>query len=56
MIYDGHAYCFPSLHGDGGFQNKEDFKKYQQVAISHHFQPVWVDSNRSIITDTSKIR
>ena len=55
MIYDGHAYCFPSLHGDGGFQNKEDFKKYQQVAISHHFQPVWVDSNRSIITDTSKI-
>jgi len=55
MIYDGHAYCFPSLYGLGGFNDLETFKRHQQIAISQHFQPVWSDIDREIIKDVSKI-
>jgi len=55
MIYDGHAYCFPSLHGFGGFKEKGIFKKHQQVAIAQHFQPVWSDRDRIKISDVSTI-
>tara|TARA_Y100001960_G_scaffold300652_1_gene349928 strand:+ start:1398 stop:2528 length:1131 start_codon:yes stop_codon:yes gene_type:complete len=54
-VYDGHAYCFPSLHGSGGFEQKEVFEKHQQVAISQHFQPVWTDHDRALVPDVSKI-
>ena len=54
-VYDGHAYCFPSLHGSGGFEEKEVFEKHQQVAISQHFQPVWTDHDRALVPDVSKI-
>ena len=55
MIYDGHAYCFPSLHGFGGFDDKQNFKKHQQVAIAQHFQPVWSDKDRVLVSDVSEI-
>ena len=54
-VYDGHAYCFPSLHGLGGFEEKEVFEKHQQVAIAQHFQPVWSDHDRVLVSDVSKI-
>ena len=54
-VYDGHAYCFPSLHGLGGFEEKEVFDKHQQVAIAQHFQPVWSDHDRVLVSDVSKI-
>ena len=55
MIYDGHAYCFPSLHGFGGFDDKQIFEKHQQVAIAQHFQPVWSDKDRVLVSDVSEI-
>ena len=47
MIYDGHAYCFPDLRGDGGFERREDFQKHLQLGISQHFQPVWKKNYRT---------
>jgi L-fuconolactonase len=41
MIYDGHAYCFPDLRGDGGFARRQDFQRHLQFGIAQHFQPVW---------------
>ena len=41
MIFDGHAYCFPSTAGDGGFSNPEDFRRHLQQAMAAHHQPVW---------------
>ena len=41
MIYDGHAYCFPDLRGDGGFARRKDFQRHLQFGIAQHFQPVW---------------
>ncbi len=47
MIYDGHAYCFPDLHGDGGFSDPDRFRKHLQLGIAHHFQPVWRKRDRA---------
>ena len=41
MIFDGHAYCFPPMDGDGGFADPEDFRRHLQQAMAAHFQPVW---------------
>ena len=41
MIFDGHAYCFPSLRGDGGFADRDQLRRHLQQAIATHFQPVW---------------
>ena len=41
MIFDGHAYCFPPMGGDGGFADAEDFRRHLQQAMATHFQPVW---------------
>ena len=41
MIFDGHAYCFPPMDGDGGFADQEDFRRHLQQAMAAHFQPVW---------------
>ena len=41
MIFDGHAYCFPSTAGDGGFSDPEDFRRHLQQAMAVHHQPVW---------------
>ena len=46
MIYDGHAYCFPSLRGDGGFDDSDEFRKHLQLAIASHFQPIWRSRDR----------
>ena len=27
MIFDGHAYCFPSLRGDGGFDDPDTLRR-----------------------------
>ena len=47
MIYDGHAYCFPDLRGDGGFGDPDQFRRHMQLAIAHHFQPVWRERDRT---------
>ena len=41
MIFDGHAYCFPSMGGDGGFADPEVFRRHLQQAMATHHQPVW---------------
>ena len=47
MIYDGHAYCFPDLRGDGGFSDTDRFRKHLQLGIARHFQPVWRKRDRA---------
>ena len=47
MIYDGHAYCFPDLRGDGGFANPEQFRRHLQLGMARHFQPVWRKRDRA---------
>ena len=47
MIYDGHAYCFPDLRGDGGFADPEQFRRHLQLGIARHFQPVWRKRDRA---------
>jgi len=40
-IFDGHAYCFPSLRGPAGFSDPDVFRRHLQHAIAGHYQPVW---------------
>jgi predicted TIM-barrel fold metal-dependent hydrolase len=47
MIFDGHAYCFPSLRGPAGFADAEVFRGHLQQAIATHFQPVWRARDRA---------
>ena len=47
MIFDGHAYSFPPLTGDGGFSSAETLRLHLQQAIATHHQPVWRASDRS---------
>ena len=47
IIYDGHAYCFPDLRGDGGFADPTQFRRHVQLAIARHFQPVWRKRDRA---------
>ena len=46
MIFDAHAYCFPPLGGDGGFDDPEEFRRHLQFATAHHLQPAWRSSDR----------
>ena len=39
MIYDGHAYIFPDLRGDGGFDDRSEFQRHLQLAMATHFMP-----------------
>ena len=39
MIFDGHAYTFPSLRGNGGFEKPEVLQRHLQQAIGAHHQP-----------------
>jgi len=39
MTFDGHAYCFPSLMGSGGFSTPEELRR--------HLQPVWRARDRA---------
>ncbi len=41
MIFDGHAYCVPSLRGEGGFADPDQLRRHLQQAIATHYQPVW---------------
>ena len=41
MNYDGHAYCFPDLRSNGGFECRENFQRHLQLGIAQHFHPVW---------------
>lgn len=47
MIYDGHAYCFPDLRGDGGFDDRRQFQRHLQLGMARHFQPVWRSRDRA---------
>ena len=47
MIYDGHAYCFPDLRGNGGFADPEQFRRHLQLGMARHFQPVWRKRDRA---------
>ncbi len=40
MIYDGHAYIFPDLKGDGGFEDRLEFQRHLQLAMATHFMPL----------------
>ena len=46
MIFDGHAYCFPSLRGAGGFADPDEFRRHLQKSIGTHHQPVWRSRDR----------
>ena len=48
MIFDAHAYCFPPLDGDGGFDDPDEFRRHLQFATAHHAQPAWRASDRKI--------
>ena len=52
MIYDGHAYCFPDLRGDGGFADPRQFQRHLQLGIARHFQPVWRKRDRAPADDS----
>lgn len=39
MLYDGHAYIFPDMRGDGGFDDRREFQMHLQLAIATHFMP-----------------
>ncbi len=41
MIFDGHAYCFPSLKGPGGFSDPDQLRRHLQLAMAGHHQPAW---------------
>ncbi len=41
MLFDSHAYCFPRLDGDGGFDDPDEFRRHLQFATARHHQPVW---------------
>ena len=47
MIYDGHAYIFPDMKGDGGFEDRDEFQRHLQLAIATHFMPVWRRRDRA---------
>ena len=40
MIYDGHAYAFPDLRSEVGFDDTREMCRHLQLAIASHFQPV----------------
>ncbi|HEY3079849.1 MAG TPA: amidohydrolase family protein [Chloroflexota bacterium] len=46
-IFDGHAYCFPSLRGPAGFSDPALFGRHLQHAIATHFQPLWRMGDRA---------
>ncbi len=46
MIFDGHAYCFPSLRGTAGFSTAEHLRRHLQHAIANHFQPAFSATGR----------
>ncbi len=52
MIYDGHAYIFPDMKGDGGFEDRDEFQRHLQLAIASHFMPVWRRRDR-VVGDNS---
>ena len=52
MIYDGHAYCFPDLRGDGGFEDPEQFRRHLQLGIARHFQPAWRKKDRAPVKES----
>jgi predicted TIM-barrel fold metal-dependent hydrolase len=39
VIFDGHAYCWPDLTGDGGFDDPNALRRHLQSAIANHHQP-----------------
>ena len=48
MIYDGHAYCFPSPGKIGGFDDHAEFRRHLQLFMSQaRQQPVWRRSDRA---------
>ena len=51
MIYDGHAYCFPNLGGDGGFADPEQFRRHLQLGMARHFMPAWRKRDRAPTDD-----
>ena len=47
MIFDGHAYCFPSLRDNVGFDSPQTFIRHLQHAMATHHQPVWRARDRT---------
>ncbi|MCH8206077.1 MAG: amidohydrolase family protein [Chloroflexi bacterium] len=47
MIYDGHAYSFPDLRGNGGWTDRDEYMRHLQLAVAVHFQPAFRAKDRS---------
>ena len=48
MIYDGHAYCFPSPAEIGGFDDRAEFRRHLQMFMAQaRQQPCWRRSDRT---------
>lgn len=48
MIYDGHAYCFPSPRDIGGFDDPAEFQRHLQMFMAQaRQQPVWRREDRA---------
>ena len=56
MIYDGHAYCFPDLRGNGGFADRDEFQRHVQLAVAGmgHSREPWRKRDRAP-ADTSAL-
>ncbi len=48
MIFDGHAYCFPSLRDNAGFDNPQTLRRHLQHGMATHHQPVWRARDRTL--------
>lgn len=55
MIFDGHAYCFPSLKGNGGFDHSKQLNRHLQHCMANHHQPTWQAANRSVADESGLI-
>ena len=60
MIYDGHAYCFPSPNSQHGFPESKESQQLLHLAMAvHRMQPSWrkrdrFPSNDSVLADPSR--
>tara|TARA_B100000029_G_scaffold516109_1_gene626947 strand:- start:18150 stop:19247 length:1098 start_codon:yes stop_codon:yes gene_type:complete len=46
MIYDGHAYCFPTPQNIGGFEDRTEFWRHLQLFMAQaRQQPTWRSSD-----------
>ena len=47
MIFDGHAYCWPPLTGNAGFDTHDELRRHLQRAMAGHHQAAWRVGDRA---------